>query len=127
MSLPLIRTLPLVFLQLLCAEATRAEVVSLSCSGTSRVTAKPEQPWTFALIVDTDRKTVTVDDWPSVPFLEDPSKNVIAFWPNPPREYGVSTGTLNRITGETSIHILPVSEGGLQIIRGTCKPARKLF
>jgi hypothetical protein len=32
MSLPLIRTLPLVFLQLLCAEA-RAEVVSLSCSG----------------------------------------------------------------------------------------------
>ena len=127
MSLPLIRTLPLVFLQLLCAEA-RAEVVSLSCSGTLHVirtgVPTPEEPWMSALIVDTDRKTVTVDDWPSVPFFGDTSKNTIVFSPSPPSDYGVSSGTLNRITGETSIRII---KEGLQIINGTCKPARKLF
>ena len=81
----------------------------------------PEEQWTFALKVDTDRKTIIVDDWPSVPFLGDTPTNTM---PSKPSDYGVSTGTLNRITGETRVHII---NDGLQILRGTCKPARKLF
>jgi hypothetical protein len=105
----IVKTLAVMFIQLIYAEAS-AEVATLSCSGTLRViragVSTPEEQWTFAPIVDTDRKTVTVDDWPSVPFLGDTSTNTIAFMPSKPSDYGVSTGTLNRITGETSILII---------------------
>jgi hypothetical protein len=65
-----------------------------------------------------------VDDYNPVRMLEDTTKNTVVFMPSPPSDFGVSTGTLNRITGEASIHII---RDALQIIRGICKSARKLF
>jgi hypothetical protein len=123
-----IRMLPLIFLLAICAEA-KAELASLSCSGTFRAiragVSTPEEPWTFSLIVDVDKKTVTVNDLPSVPILGDATENTIAFMASrETSDYGVSTGTLNRITGATQIHII---QDGLQILTGTCKAARKLF
>jgi hypothetical protein len=107
--------------------AQAAEPAYLSCSGTLRVarggSSSPEEPWTLSLVIDTDKKTVTVDDYTPVQLLAD-EKNRVVFMPRPASGYGVSTGTLNRITGEASIHII---KDGLQIFRGTCKPARKLF
>jgi hypothetical protein len=45
---------------------------------------------------------------------------------SPGSNLGVSTGTLNRITGAVSIHILPFG-GGLLGFDGICKPAKALF
>lgn len=113
---------------LVCAEAY-AEPVTLACSGTLRAlrggVSSPEEPWTFALIVDTDKKIVTVQDYEPVTIAGDASKNTIVFMASPTTNiYGVSSGTLNRLTGAASIHII---NDGLQIIDGICKPARKLF
>jgi hypothetical protein len=112
---------------MLCLEA-KAEVTYLSCSGTMRTiragVSSPEEPWTFSLTVDTERKTIMVDDYEPMPFYENASKNTIGFWPPTPADFGVSTGTLHRITGEASIHII---KDGLQILDGVCKPARRLF
>jgi hypothetical protein len=117
----------LIFILTLPPEA-KAQVTQLACSGTLRVisagVSSPEEPWTFSIIIDTDKKTVTVDDYNPVRLLEDTTKNTVVFMPSPPSDFGVSTGTLSRITGEVSIHII---RDGLQIIRGICKSARKLF
>jgi hypothetical protein len=124
----LIRILPLMFLHLASAEAN-AEVVSLACLGTSRVPfASPEEHWTFVLKVDLDRRTVTVNDLPSVPFFGDSEKDTVVFIASPPSSQpGVSSGSLNRLTGAVRVHII-IDEGGqLQIVTGTCKPATKLF
>jgi hypothetical protein len=123
-----IRILPLIFLLVLCAEVS-AEVASLSCSGTVRAIragmSMPKKPWTFSLIIDIDKKTATVNDLPPVPIMGDTSKNIIVFMASrQTSNYGVSSGTLNRLTGATRIHII---EDGLQILIGTCKPARKLL
>jgi hypothetical protein len=106
----------------------KAQVTQLACSGTLRVIragiSSPEEPWTFALIIDIDKKTVTVDDYEPVQLFGDSSQNTVAFMPSTPSNFGVSTGTLNRITGEASIHII---RDGLRIMRGICESARKLF
>ena len=124
-----IRTVPLIFLLAACAEAS-AEVTSLSCSGASRtiqsgVPTRKER-WTFSLIVDVHKKTVTVNDLPPVPIMGDTSKNTIVFKKSPEMSnYGVSTGTLNRLTGATRVHM--IMQDGLQIVIATCKAARKML
>jgi hypothetical protein len=109
----------------------RAQVTELACSGTLRVirggVSTPEEPWTFSLIIDMDKKTAKVGDYEPVELFGDSSKNTVAFMPPRTRtsDYGVSTGTLNRITGEASINI--IRDDGLRITRSICKPARRLF
>jgi hypothetical protein len=87
----------------------------------------PEEPWSFSLIIDTDKKTAKVDDYEPVELFGDSSRNTVVFMPPGTRtgNYGVSTGTLNRLTGETSINI--IRDDGLRITRGICKSARRLF
>jgi hypothetical protein len=101
-----------------------AESVSLSCSGTLRVLqAGVSSPVTFALVVDADNKIVTVADYEPVPIVGDAFKSTLVFTASPPTNiYGVSSGTLNRLTGAASIHII---DDGLQIITGICKPPRR--
>src|SRR6516165_1238260 len=105
-----------------CLEA-RAEVTYLSCSGTLRMiragVSSLVDPWTFALTIDMERKTIAVDDYEAVPFF-DTSRDTIGFWPSRRTDFGVSTGTLHRVTGETRIQII---KDGLQILTGICKPA----
>jgi hypothetical protein len=85
---------------LVCGDAS-AEPVTLACSGTLRAlrggVSSPEEPWTFALAVDTDKKIVTVGNYEPVPIAGDASKSTIVFMASPPTNiYGVSSGTLGR-------------------------------
>ena len=110
-----------------CLEA-RAEVTYHSCSGTVRMIRvgilSPEQASTFSVSVDMARKTIIVDDYEPVPLVGNPSINPIVFGLFPQTTVGVRSGTLNRVTGTASVHII---KDGLQVLHGICKPARKLF
>jgi hypothetical protein len=96
-------------------------VTPLSCAGTLRIPHKDaEEPWTFSLIIDTDKKTVTLDDYAPVELLGDTSGNTVVFKSSIPSDGGVSFGTLNRATGQARVVIL---KDGVHIISGICKPA----
>jgi hypothetical protein len=102
----------------------KAQVTTLSCEGTVRIPHRDaEEPWTFSLIIDTDKKTITVDDYAPVELLGDTSGNTVVFRSSTPRE-GVSFGTLDRVTGQARVVIL---KDGVHIISSICKPAKKLF
>jgi hypothetical protein len=105
-----------------CLEA-RAEATYLSCSGTVRMIRvgilSPEQPSTFFLSVDLERKTIIVDDHEPVPLVGNPSINPIVFGLSPQTTFGVRSGTLNRVTGTAAVHII---KEGLQVLNGMCKP-----
>jgi hypothetical protein len=113
------------------AEARAAEAVYLACSGTLTISLKSqspdlparEEPWTFSLAVDADKKAVTIDDT-SMPIMSDASENIIAFRSDPAADPELDSfwGSLNSLTGEVSIH---VREDAL--FAGACKPARKQF
>jgi hypothetical protein len=107
-----------------CLEA-RAEVTYLSCSGTVRMIRvgilSPEQPSTFSISVDVAQKTIIVDDYEPVPLVGNPSINPIVFGLFPQTTVGVRSGTLNRVTGTASVHIV---KDGLQVLHGICTPAR---
>ena len=110
-----------------CPEA-RAEATYLSCSGTVRMVRvgilSPEQPSTFFISVDLERKTIIVDDHEPVPLAGNPSIDPIVFGLSPQTTFGVRSGTLNRVTGTASVHII---KDGLQVLNGICKPARKVL
>jgi hypothetical protein len=100
--------------------------VTLACSGTIYGGPDGALPWTFSIVVDTEKKVATVDNYAPAPIAGDASKDTVAFMAaHPPsNEYGFSSGTLNRITGAASIYIM---NDGLRVFNGTCKPAPKLF
>jgi hypothetical protein len=114
-------------LMLVCSEAM-AEVTYLSCSGTMIRAVEPREPspdWTLSLIVDTEKETITVEDYEPVQ-LSGGSKQVLVFMSANPTQDGVSTGTLNRISGKVSINIIDPTLGLLKYA-GICKQAQKLF
>jgi hypothetical protein len=98
-----------------------AQVTTLSCAGTLRIPHRDaEEPWTFSLTIDMDKKTVTLDNCAPVELLGDTSGNTVAFRSSTPSDRGVSFGTLNRVTGEARVVIL---KDGVHIISGICKPS----
>src|SRR5262249_10162628 len=127
-SCQLTATVVALFFALSLPPDATAQVTNLSCIGTLRVVREgaslPEEPWTFSLVMDTDKKTVTLDDYEPVSLLEDTSRNTVVFMPSTPVEWGVSIGSLNRDTGQASINIL---KDGLYIIRGICHRRGKLI
>jgi hypothetical protein len=100
--------------------------VTVACSGTLHGGPDGALPWTFSVVVDTEKKVVTVGNYLPAPIAGDASKDTIVFMAAQPSsdEYGFSSGTLNRITGAASMHIM---NGGPRVFNGTCKPATKLF
>ena len=74
--------------------------------------------------LDLERKTIIVDDHEPVPLVGDPSINPIVFGLPPQATFGVRSGTLNRVTGTATVHII---KDGLQLLNGICKPARKVL
>src|SRR5271166_2413438 len=96
------------------AEARAAEAVYLACSGTLTISLNSqsqdlparEEPWTFSLAVDADKKAVTIDDT-SMPITSDASENIIAFRDDPAADPALGSfwGCLNGITGEANIHV----------------------
>jgi hypothetical protein len=98
-----------------------AQVTTLSCAGTLRTPHKDaEEPWTFSLTFDMDKKTVTLDNYAPVELLGDTSGNTVVFRASTPSDWGVSFGTFNRVTGHARVVIL---KDGVHIISGICKPA----
>jgi hypothetical protein len=103
----------------------KAQVTTLSCAGTLRIPHKDaEEPWTFLLTIDMDKKTVTLDNYTPVELVGDNSGNTVAFRASTPSDWGVSFGTFDRVTGQARMVIL---KDGVHIISGICKPAKKLF
>ena len=103
--------------------------VHFACDGEMRVlTANDEvtMKQVFSLAVDLAAGTVTVGDYEPVPIVSDQNDTVV-FMAKLEWTKGVSTGTLNRITGKASMHIIPLTGKGLYTFNGTCKPAAKLF
>ena len=80
----------------------------------------------LSLAIDMNARSVTVEGHEPVPIMGDAKGDTVVFIADPGTIAGVSTGTLNRITGAASIHIISPMEG-LRIFEGTCKQAQKLF
>jgi hypothetical protein len=100
-----------------------------ACDGEMRVLSADDEvtmKQVYSLAVDLAAGTVTVGNYEPAPIVGDRNDTVV-FMAKPEWTVGVSTGTLNRITGEASIHIIPLTGKGLHIFEGTCKPAAKLF
>jgi hypothetical protein len=107
----------------LTSEVGAGGLTYLSCTGTvSDDASKPPQPSLMTLTLDTESRSITVNGYPTVPFTQ--TDTTLVLMPSGPIKYGVSTGVVNRITGEASIHIL---DQGFLIFRGVCKPTQKLF
>jgi hypothetical protein len=114
------------FLGLTCSCA-QAEPVQLACTG--QMTAAIRQVTEdsiIALTIDLRAKTATVGGYGTVPILGDSDGDTVVFMTNKNSIVGVSTGTINRITGVASIHIITLTDG-LYMFYGVCKPAQKLF
>jgi hypothetical protein len=97
----------------------RAEVTYLSCTG---VTSQ-SLPRTLSIVIDTDQKTVAVDNYKPEP-LGDSQKTIVSV-PSPVQ--GGGAGALNRITGQLRINIPSAPIGPGQMFEGVCKVAQKLF
>jgi hypothetical protein len=104
-----------------------ANPVLLSCGGKMTATIRDtSEDYTIALTIDLDARTVTVGSYGTVPILGDPNGDTVAFMTDKKNIYGVSTGTINRLTGVASVHITTLTDG-LYKFYGICKPAQKLF
>lgn len=84
------------------------------------------EDYTIAITVDLRAKTVTVGSYGTVPIVSDTDSDTVVFMVDKNSIAQVSTGTLNRITGEASVHIITLTDG-LYLFYGTCKAAQKLF
>ena len=106
-----------------------AQPVQLSCGGTMTATNRGvSEDYTITLTIDLDARTVTVGSYETVPIMGDPNADTVAFMAdkeNTDNSY-VSTGTINRLTGVASVHIITLTDG-LYKFYGICKPAQKLF
>jgi hypothetical protein len=111
---------------LVISQIAHAEPVLLACYGEIR-NARSEQTEKYALPVRIDLQagTVRVENYEAVPFMGPPEDDTVAFIAKPETKIGVSTGSINRITGQASIHI--IRNDGLLIFEGNCRRAEKLF
>jgi hypothetical protein len=106
-----------------------AAPVRLSCYGEMHILrARSEQVNKQSLLVTIDvrAETVTVGSYEPVPMVGKPDRDTVMFTAKPGSSVGVSAGTLNRMTGETSINIITLTDGVYKF-EGVCKPAERLF
>ncbi len=112
----------------------RAAPIVLACYGESKVlgpAGADQSPWKDAhtVKIDVDAHTITIDEYDPAQLLigQDANENPLGMLPSSGHETdGISTGTIDRITGAIDVNIFPAS-GRLIGFRGTCKPAKKLF
>jgi hypothetical protein len=92
----------------------------MSCAGKLNTGVSADQPWMLALGIDTEKRTVTVNNYDALSFTGDEATS-IAFLGHPTASEGVVTGTLNRFTGDAAINIIDkhIAEG-LLMFRGVC-------
>jgi hypothetical protein len=94
------------------------------CSGTLTTSSKSnglsvrEEPWTFSLAIDTDKKAVTINDT-SIPIISDVSEPIIAFKDDPAADPSLDSfwGGFNTVTGTINIYVRAGA-----IFPGVCTP-----
>ena len=125
------RWLMMVLATLFIGAVAHAEPVLLACYGEMHVLGVagvrqlPEK-YSLPIAIDVETKSIKVGTYDLLPLMGDPKDDTVGFLAKPGSKYGVSTGTLNRVTGAASINFLP-PEGGVLGFEGICKPAKKLF
>jgi hypothetical protein len=123
----MLRTLGLVLALMLPCEYAQSEPIALACSG--KMTAARRhvtEDYSISITVDIAARTVTVGSYGTVPILGDLHADTVTFMKNKDTLAEASTGTLNRLTGVASVHIITLIDGLYQFY-GTCKPAQRLF
>jgi hypothetical protein len=63
------------------------------------------------LLIDEAARVVTVDGHAPLSILGEPDSESVYFQADPKSNFGVSTGSVNRVTGEASIHIITSTAG----------------
>ncbi len=122
-----LRVLSLAFALMGTCGYAHSEPIPLACSGKMTAAIRHiTEDYTLAITVDLRAKTVTVDSFGTVPIVGDTDGDTVVFMVDKKSTSQVSTGTLNRITGGASVHIITLTDG-LYLFYGTCKPAQKLF
>jgi hypothetical protein len=61
----------------------------------------------LALTIDLPAKTVTVGSYGTVPIASDPNGDRLVYLAKPGSTFGLSSGTINRITGAASVSTTP--------------------
>ena len=90
----------------------RAEQVQFACDGEMEVVPRNvREKYTLAITVDLSSAIVTVGSWGSAPIFGPRDNDTLVFMAKPDQRIGVSTGTLNRITGVASVHIITATDG----------------
>jgi hypothetical protein len=101
--------------------------MQLSCNGKmTAASRRVTEDYTIAITVELGAGTVKVGSYGTVPIVGNADGDTLVFMKNKDSLDEVSTGTLNRITGVTSVHIITLVDG-LYLFYGTCKPAQRLF
>jgi hypothetical protein len=101
------------------------DAIHLACAGDLYIRGQVEKH-VFSMAIDLESRAVTIQGYDPVPMFGDTSRETVAFMARPGSLGGVSTGTLNRMTGATSVHIISQIDG-LLIFEGLCKPTQRLF
>jgi hypothetical protein len=103
-----------------------AKTVQLSCTGkVSAVARGVTEDAVTDVTIDLGARSVTIGSWVSAPILGDAKGNWVHILADR-KNYGVSTGSINRITGAVDVRIITLTDG-LYRFEGVCKPAQKLF
>jgi hypothetical protein len=105
-----------------------AEPVHLACVGEVRLqnaSGETVDHDTLSVVIDQTAGTVTVGSRAPVQIMSKPDADALVFQARPGSREGVSTGTIDRFTGASSIHI--IRSDGLYKFYGQCRPAQRLF
>jgi hypothetical protein len=106
--------------------AAKAEPLLLTCDGQMlAVSRNVSERSSLALAIDLDTAKVAVGSWGSSPFMGKPD-DTVTFGKELAPQYGSPTGSVNRTTGEASVHIMTLTDGEYRF-HGTCKRTQKLF
>ena len=82
------------------------------------------EDYLMSLAIDEGTRTVTVGTYGSAQLIGRPDNESVFFMGVEPVVVGVSTGILNRFTGDVSVHIVTLTDG-LYRFYGWCKPAKR--
>ena len=111
---------------LVASSIVQAQPILLSCEGEMRVVARNvSEKTTLSLKIDAGKVQVG-SSWGSSAISSKPDQDTMIFGKSLEPTFGEPTGAVNRLTGETSIYILTLTDGVYRYY-GYCKPAQKLF
>jgi hypothetical protein len=118
----------LILVQIL-GQPALGEPIYLACQGELRARNSggvTRESFALTIRLDMTAKTAKIGDYEVVPVKTVVDKpDSVFFMTAPGGNFGVSTGGLNRYSGALWLHV--ISNNGLLLYDGSCKPAAKLF